>query len=456
MILTNLYNLIIFVEGLNKMELNSWNALSLALIFGLQMVIGYINLKCLMGEKSFQKTELLLLALGALVEGYIGFFVGYSQIVIIVISLLLARRFIESEFLHIIGVLAYTIIILLVSSYIAGIGILYFSVDIGLLLVSLHMLATVSISFLLTLFVVKLKPIIRERVPFLAEFNSLFYFMGITILGIYFINIFIGGYLSQHLKNNVDIVILNLVFFILFFVVFVSAFFLYVGSIKNKYEARQKELEYLSNQQYMKVMENQFKEVSKFRHDYKNILTSMENFIVEGDMEGLNNYYYSILKTSSQIIERNDYRLGKLGNIQVRELKSILVSKLIIAQEKGIESYIEVTEMIEKVNMDSVALVRMLGIFLDNAIEELEYLGGGILTVALYQDEKSVHVIIQNSCRKDLPKLHMLKTAGFSTKGKNRGTGLSNVQEIVAKAENLYLSTSIIEHLFTQKLVIEF
>ena len=39
----------------------------------------------------------------------------------------------------------------------------------------------------------------------------------------------------------------------------------------------------------------------------------------------------------------------------------------------------------------------------------------GILAVALYQDEKSVHVIIQNSCRKDLPKLHKLKTNGFST-----------------------------------------
>lgn len=272
------------------------------------------------------------------------------------------------------------------------------------------------------------------------------------MLVIYYISIFLGKYLG----NNTEIITLNLVFFIIYFFISILAFFMYASSTRNKYEAQQKELEYLANQRYMESMENQFKEISKFRHDYKNILMSMENFIVEKDIEGLNDYYHSVVKTSSKVIEQNNYKLEKLGNIQVRELKSILATKLITAQEKGIDTKVEVTEIIDQVNMNSVALVRVLGIFLDNAIEELEYLGNGLLSVALYQDEKAVHVILQNSCREDIPKLHQLKASGFSTKGEKRGNGLGNVQEIVAEVENLYLSTVIVEGVFTQKLVIEF
>ncbi|TFJ44256.1 histidine kinase [Carnobacterium divergens] len=269
---------------------------------------------------------------------------------------------------------------------------------------------------------------------------------------IYYSSIFLGKYLG----NNVEIITLNLVFFIFYFFISIIAFLMYASSTRNRYETQQKELEYLSNQRYMDAMESQFKEISKFRHDYKNILTSMENFIMDRDMDGLDEYYHSMLKTSSKVIEQNDYKLEKLGNIQDRALKSILASKLITTQEKGIDARIEVTEIISKVNMNVVSLVRLMGIFLDNAIEELEELGEGVLSVAVYQDEKAVHLIIQNSCREDIPKLYQLKTKGFSTKGTNRGNGLSNVQDIVTEAENIRLATTIEHQLFTQKLVIEF
>nr|MBO1354519.1 GHKL domain-containing protein [Enterococcus sp. DIV0212c] len=316
----------------------------------------------------------------------------------------------------------------------------------------LHLLISVPFSVGITTFIAKLKPTIEKKVPFLHEFTPIISIIGIYMMAIYYISIFLGKYLG----NNAEIVTLNLVFFIIYFFISILTFFMYASSTRNKYEAQQKELEHLANQRYMESMENQFKEISKFRHDYKNILMSMENFIVEKDIEGLNDYYHSVVKTSSQVIEQNNYKLEKLGNIQVRELKSIIASKLITAQENGINTKVEVTEIVDKVNMDSVALVRVLGIFLDNAIEELEYLGSGLLSVALYQDEKAVHVILQNSCREDIPKFHKLKTRGFSTKGTNRGNGLSNVQEIIAEADNLFLSTSIVDDLFTQKLVIEF
>ncbi|WP_139843830.1 GHKL domain-containing protein [Candidatus Enterococcus clewellii] len=378
-----------------------------------------------------------------------------EMILLILYLLVLGFIFVDANKFFIMGAISYSMIIMIICDHISSMLDVYLwhnnNVGSNFLSAVLHMTVSIGLAIGIAFLITEIKPSIEKKVPFLSEFYPIISIMGIFMMVIYYSSIFLGKYLG----NNVEIITLNLVFFIFYFFISIVAFLMYASSTKNRYEAQQKELEYLSNQRYMDVMESQFKEISKFRHDYKNILTSMENFIVDRDMDGLDEYYHSMLKTSSKVIEQNNYKLEKLGNIQFRALKSILASKLITAQEKGIDARIEVTETINKVNMDAVSLVRLMGIFLDNAIEELEELGKGILSVAVYQDEQAVHLIIQNSCREDIPKLHQLKTKGFSTKGTNRGNGLSNVQDIVTEAENIRLATTIEHHLFTQKLVIE-
>jgi len=70
----------------------------------------------------------------------------------------------------------------------------------------------------------------------------------------------------------------------------------------------------------MEAMEKQFKEIRKFRHDYKNILNSLEDFIVSGDYESLNDYYFSKIKKASKCIDQNGFKLEAIGNIRVREV----------------------------------------------------------------------------------------------------------------------------------------
>lgn len=436
------------------MGMNDWIPIGAVIV---QTIFSYIILKLLINDRSIGRLESGLLLFLSVCVGSLFYFAGTYGVILMILGLLfLGFSFIATDKLYIAGALSYSLILMVISDHIAGVADGYVwgtnGISTALWDTFLHMLVSIGLATGMSLLIVQLEPIGERKVPFLSEFYPVISIMGIFMMVIYYSSIFLGKYLG----NNVEIITLNLVFFILYFFISIVAFLMYASSTKNKYEAQQKELEYLSSQRYMDVMESQFKEVSKFRHDYKNILTSMENFINERDMDGLDEYYHSMLKTSSKVIEQNDYKLEKLGNIQVRELKSILASKLITAQEKGIDARIEVTETINKVNMDAVSLVRIMGIFLDNAIEELEYLGEGMLSVAVYQDEQAVHLIIQNSCREDMPKLHQLKTRGFSTKGTNRGNGLSNVQEIMTEAGNIRLATTIEHQLFTQKFVIEF
>ena len=144
-----------------------------------------------------------------------------------------------------------------------------------------------------------------------------------------------------------------------------------------------------------------------------------------------------------------------MANVKIRELKSLLAFKLISAQEAGIDTIVEVKEPIETLSIDSIILVRTMGIILDNAIEEVETLKEGTIAVALFEDSKAAQIIVQNTCRKDMPKIHQLKKEGFSTKGNNRGLGLSNMRELINKCDNVMLETTIENDYFIQRLILK-
>lgn len=220
------------------------------------------------------------------------------------------------------------------------------------------------------------------------------------------------------------------------------------SSLKRK----QKELRQLHL--YVSELEKNYTEMRRFRHDYKNILLSIESYIESKDLNGLREYFYNNIKQVSSTMLQNDFTLAKLSNIGIRAMKSLFANKLILAQELGIDTDIEVYNKIEKVQLDDLTLVRVLGIILDNAIEAASEVDNGIFRIGIFLEEDTLNIIVVNSCRKDIPPLFQLKKEGYSTKGKDRGLGLSNLEDIVTKEKYLALDTKISEGFFTQILLI--
>jgi two-component system sensor histidine kinase AgrC len=261
-------------------------------------------------------------------------------------------------------------------------------------------------------------------------------------------------YLSVFLGNTPELIQLNLLFFVGYLVVMLVVFFFYINAIRNQYRSKQKEAEYVAMRQYMESMEMQYKDIRKFRHDYQNILSSLDDYILGNDYNGLKEYYIKYIKPSSETISKSNFKLDALGNIHVRELKSILVLKLMSAQESGIDVSVEVKEVIKNIPVDPVILVRIMGIILDNAIEELETLGNGLLSVALFEDETALQIIVKNTCREAIPRIHQLKKEGFSTKGEGRGLGLSNMADLINDCGNILSETIIEKEAFVQRLIL--
>uniref|UniRef100_UPI0028A720F7 sensor histidine kinase n=1 Tax=Enterococcus sp. TaxID=35783 RepID=UPI0028A720F7 len=234
----------------------------------------------------------------------------------------------------------------------------------------------------------------------------------------------------------------------------IIAFSFYYRAMKAKVEMIKKESDYQSLMEYTESMENQYKEVRKFRHDFQNILNSLDDYVLSEDFSGLKNYYLNEIKPTSEEISEMNFKLIELQNIKQREIKSVLALKLMNAQNIEIEVNLEVKEVIEDIPLDAIVLVRVLGILLDNAIEAIEELAIGKLTVAVFKNKQEIQFIIQNDCKDHMPSIQQLKKEGFSTKGDNRGLGLSNIKEMLANYKNVVLKTTIKDQLFTQQFII--
>lgn len=91
---------------------------------------------------------------------------------------------------------------------------------------------------------------------------------------------------------------------------------------------------------------------------------------------------------------------------------------------------------------------------MDNSIEALKDLGYGSLSVVFFKMEDTIHIIIQNDCDSSIiQSISLLEEEGFSTKGKNRGLGLSNVKALL-RNRPILLETNISENKFTQELIV--
>jgi two-component system sensor histidine kinase AgrC len=220
-------------------------------------------------------------------------------------------------------------------------------------------------------------------------------------------------------------------------------------------ETQKKEIEYQSMQLYTAELNKQYQEIRKFRHDYINILSSMESYMELEQMSELKDYYHQHIQPTRAIFSEHFTKLNDLQKIEDPAIRSIFMTKLVLAQEKNISVQLEISELIQlQDSIDPVILVRIFGILLDNAIEELTILNKGELEIAIFKLEQDTIFIIQNTARVNIEPLHQLKTNGFSTKGNHRGIGLSTVDNLIKQVPNLLLETIIENQLFTQKLTI--
>lgn len=261
--------------------------------------------------------------------------------------------------------------------------------------------------------------------------------------------------INYHSDGNPFVILLILIFYIIFGLLIV---------LIQQISAKNLALQTLSSKQqlekdliwtYAEESKKYDQSIKYFRHDYLNILASIGYYIEKNKMSELKLFYEENIHPTKNNFKNELFEFHDLEKIRPIEIRSILMIKMMNLNKKNIKLHLEVSDDLpEKVDVDSVILIRIIGILLDNAIEELDSLSEGQLSIGVFRINSNLIFIIQNTTGSKVPSLHQIQQDGFSTKGENRGLGLQNIKTLMALEPNLYLETIIKADLFIQKVII--
>lgn len=223
---------------------------------------------------------------------------------------------------------------------------------------------------------------------------------------------------------------------------------------EKKMELKQKKFEQRQMEQCMDKIQDLYAELKGFRHDFGNIITSLNLAIEERDLEDIKRIKRDVLEECYGELQKEEYTGFDLGNIRDSALRSILSRGWIYAEKLGVKLTFETGEVIEKLPMRLLDLVRTVGILVNNAIEAANSSLEKEVHIAVFNMPNGVHLIVQNSIADQPIDWNKLFDKGFSTKGDRRGMGLGIVKDIVEGYSSVFLETELINGKFTQTLVV--
>lgn len=207
-------------------------------------------------------------------------------------------------------------------------------------------------------------------------------------------------------------------------------------------------------QLYEQSLEDIRREVRSFRHDYKNLLAGLSQQAGEGELE-------AIRFTLSELDADFDRHLGEkirlstqIGNLQIPQVRSLLLSKLADMQKKGVEYRLEVLYPIKSIRINVWDFVRCLGILTDNAVEAAQDAKEPWVEIILLVQDRRLFLRISNPYVNRIDPGEMWDD-GWSTKGTGRGLGLAGYRRILEKYPHASSCTSWEGGVFVQELTVE-
>ena len=230
----------------------------------------------------------------------------------------------------------------------------------------------------------------------------------IVILLINFIIIFSSGNVCKKLGFNNEF-IQSLGLLLCLYTLFLAMFMImFIKNVVSEYDIK---LEREKNKQlnlYTKEIEELYNSLRTFKHDYKNILTSMSLYISEKDMDGLEEYFKKTVLPTDLIINNNEFIID---------------------------------------------LIRIVGILFDNAIQAAEATESGKVTCTLKQGD-IFKIEIRNNYIGNIDDTSKFFEKGYTTKESGSGIGLYNFLNIIHNYDNAIYSVTLDNNEFIIRITI--
>ena len=226
---------------------------------------------------------------------------------------------------------------------------------------------------------------------------------------------------------------------------------LYTLSRVSTLETTKKSLQ--SVEEYNKSLTILYDEVKGFNHDFKNIISAIDGYVSTNNLNDLKKYINEIkddCRITNNLAILNPHVINDPG------IYSILNNKYFKATNAGIKFELEFFLDLSTVKVNTYKFSRMIGILLDNAIEEAEKCDEKIVKVSFRREEKNHRAVIkiENTYANKNVNIEQIFKKGFSGKENHSGIGLWEVRKYVRNRKNSDLFTSKNDKFFSQELTI--
>lgn len=237
-------------------------------------------------------------------------------------------------------------------------------------------------------------------------------------------------------------------------VIFIIASFVYV--IYNKFQMQAIEDKYNESMEYVLRYEKIINEQGKKNHEYNNQLMVIKGYI--NKPERLSEYLDEVIgehKTGQ------NYTVKQLGFLPDGGVKGLLYHKLSKMEDNNIKYYLYVDQNLKDKDIESFDLktyrdlTKLLGVFLDNAIDAALKSEEKEIEVELKDKDDCLLLTISNTYDKNTD-INKLGKSGFTTKGVGHGFGLSIVKDIAKTNSEIETFSSKESDKFIQTAMIYF
>ena len=195
---------------------------------------------------------------------------------------------------------------------------------------------------------------------------------------------------------------------------------------------------------HYREVENMYRQIRGWRHDYRNHIQMMKVLAANGDMDALK-VYLDELDTDLNTVDT----VVKTGNPMA---DAILNSKISLARSRNIPTQVD-AHIPVKLKMSELDLCCIIGNLFDNAMEASMALPEEKRMIRVYMDMKGTQLYISFTNFTAAKKLSKVGKGFRTSKGEGHGFGLVRVDDIVSRYDG-YLSRNSEDGAFTTEILI--
>lgn len=279
-----------------------------------------------------------------------------------------------------------------------------------------------------------------ERLDYNKRYDKiLFLVLMFTVLTLILYNVATAAKVSN--SYLIDVIIM-FIFFLLIFI--------FVNEKNNKDKLND---EYDRLMEYVENFENWIEDEQLNRHEYKNQLSVIKGMVRSN--KKATKYIDDIIKDDIYV---EDFWVNEIKYLPSGGIKGLLYYKLILTKKASIDICLSVSRdtknFIKDVsNAELKNIYRLLGIYLDNAIEAARESVNKVISLEIYPMNSKLMIVISNTYNGSV-NIKKIKKKGYTTKGVGHGNGLYYADKIIKKSSILSSDSSIINNYYVQKLMI--